>query len=90
MKKEKERYFNFIYNDDESLAHGKGYYLFFQSLDDEPDDLFNAFYPTKETEHVDFVSVGVLNQLRRNTELGWKYNPYYTVDLNEYFYRKED
>ena len=90
MKKEKERYFNFIYNDDEKLGHGKGYYLFFQSLDDEPEDCFSAYYPLKETEHVDFVSVGIINQLVRNTELGWKYNPYYTVNLDEYFYRKED
>ena len=86
----KERYFNFIYNDDEKLGHGKGYYLFFQSLDDEPEDLFSAFYPIKETEHVYFVSVGILNQLRHYSDRGWKFNPYYRVDLTEVFKRRED
>lgn len=87
----KERYFNFIYNDDEKLASGKGYYLFFQSLDNEPEDLFAAFYPLVEgNEYVDYVSVGVLNQLKHYTDLGWRFNPYYRVDLNEYFYSKED
>ena len=81
----KEHYFNFIYNDDEKLGHGKGYYLFFQSLDDDPEDCFAAFYPIKETEQVDFVSVGVLNQLRYYSDMGWKFNPYYRVDLTEIF-----
>lgn len=90
MKEREEHYFNFIYNGDEKLGMGKGYYYFFQSLDKEPEDLFGAFYPTKETEHVDFVSVGILNQMKHSTDLGWKYNPYYHVDLEEQFKRRED
>lgn len=86
----KERYFNFIYNGDEKLGMGKGYYYFFQSLDDEPEDLLGAFYPIKETEQVDFVSVGILNRMKQDTDMGWRYNPYYTVDLTKEFNRKED
>ena len=87
----KERYFNFIYNNDEKLGSGKGYYLFFQSLDDEAEDLFAAFYPLVEgNEYVDYVSVGVLNQLKHYTDLGWKFNPYYRVDLEKEFKYRED
>ena len=86
----KERYFNFIYNGDEKLGFGKGYYLYFQSLNDKKEDLFAVHYPIKETEQVDFVSVGVLNQLKYYTDMGWTYNPYYTVDLTKEFNRKED
>lgn len=88
----KEQYFNFIYNDDEKLGFGKGYYLFFQ--DHNGEDIFSKYYPIQKVikgEHtIETIHIGVLDDFYKDTDLGWKYNPYYRVDLTEQFKRKED
>lgn len=79
--------FNFIYNDDVELGFGKGYYMFIQGIANENkgQDLFTTYYPLIETKNVDFVSVGLLNEIRHNTEMGWVYDKYYHVDLTKHF-----
>ncbi|MBO7732049.1 MAG: hypothetical protein J6S67_05840 [Methanobrevibacter sp.] len=83
---------NFIYNADEKLGFGAGYYFFFEGTagDTKGKPLFETYYHTEEkNEYVDMISVGILNELRRNAELGWEYDPFYYVDLEQHFGRHE-
>lgn len=82
--------FNFIYNDDNGLGFGKGYYLFFQGIagENKGQDLFGCYYPLIETKGIDFVSIGVLNNLAHYTDMGWQYDMWYKVDLTKIFKRK--
>lgn len=79
--------FNFIYNDDNELGFGKGYYLFFQGISGENkgEDLFATYYPLIETKNVDYASVGLLNEIRHYEEMGWEYDRWYEVDLTKEF-----
>lgn len=88
----KEQYFNFMFNEDEKLGFGKGYYLYFQSMNGE--DLFSKYYPVEKINKGQFeyetISTLIFEDIRHNTELGWTFNPYYKVDLEKEFKVRED
>lgn len=83
---------NFIYNDNEKLGFGKGYYVFFEGVAKEHkgQPMFECFYPIEEkNEQVDVVCVGILNRIKRDVINGWVYDPYYYVDLSQEFKERE-
>ena len=79
--------FNFIYNDNSKVGFGKGYYLFFQGIaqEDKGQPLFAKYYPLSETKFVDYVSVGMINDLEHYSYMGWEYDRHYIVDLTKEF-----
>ena len=86
---DRSKRFNYVYNSDDKLGYGKGYYIIFE--DNEGSPAFDSYYPIYEKdETMDCVSVGLLNKLDHIYLLGWRLDLGYTVDLNEIFKRRED
>lgn len=76
--------FNVIYNNDETIGFGKGYYVIFENHEGKP--TVDCAYPTWEhNEMVDAVSVGLWNKIKYLIEIGYKLDIYYICDLKELF-----
>ena len=76
--------FNFIYNNDETIGLGKGYYIIFEGYDKKIK--WDSYYPTWEhNEQVDGVSVGILNKIQYLIDMGYKLDIYMKVNLKELF-----
>lgn len=76
--------FTIIYNKDENVGYGKGYYLIYEN--NEGKATFDSKYGTYEySEDVDMVSVGILNKMFRMYDLGYVFDRYYPVNLKELF-----
>lgn len=81
---EKKKKFNIIYNNDENVGYGKGYYFIFENYEGKP--TFDSKYGTYEySKDVDMISVGVINKIYRMYDLGYVFDRWYTVDLKELF-----
>lgn len=78
------RRFNFIYNNDETIGYGKGYYVIFEGHDKKL--LMDTYYPIwEQNEQVDGVSVGILNKINHLIDMGYKLDIYMKVNLKELF-----
>lgn len=76
--------FNVIYNSDESIGLGKGYYIVYENHNHKP--TFDSKYGTYEySEEVDMVSVGIINKIKFLYDMGYVLDTYYSVDLKEIF-----
>ena len=81
---ERKHKFNWVYNNDENIGFGKGYYIFFEGHDYKP--LVDCMYPSwEQNEQVDGISVGILNKFRYLEDLGYVYDKNFRVDLKELF-----
>ncbi len=81
---ERKHKFNFIYNNDETIGFGKGYYFIFEGHDYTP--MVETMYKCwEQNEHVDGISVGFINRFRYLENLGYVYDRNFIVDLKELF-----
>lgn len=81
---ERKHKFNWMYNADETIGFGKGYYIIFEGSNYEP--MVDTMYKTWEyNEQVDGISVGILNKFRYLEDLGYVYDRNFIVDLKQLF-----
>lgn len=81
--KNKKR-FNIIYNSNEDIGFGVGYYVVYENYKGEP--AVDCQYRILEySEQVDMVSVGIINKIYHLYDLGYILDPYYIVDLKDLF-----
>ena len=81
---EKKKRFNIIYNNDDKIGYGKGYYIIYENYEGEP--TFDSKYGTYEySEDVDMVSVGILNKINHLYDMGYILDKYYNPNLKELF-----
>jgi len=80
----KKKRFNIIYNNDESIGFGKGYYIVFENHEGKP--TLDCRYGTIEyNKDVDMVSVGILNKINYLYDMGYVLDTYYKVNLKDLF-----
>ena len=80
----KKKKFNIVYNNDETVGMGKGYYFIYENYEGKP--TFDSKYGTYEySEQVDMVSVGVINKIKYMYEMGYELDIYYGTNLKEIF-----
>ena len=71
--------FNIIYNNDENIAWGKGYYVVFENHKGEP--TIDSKYGTYEySSEVDMVSVGIINKIKYLYDMDYILDVYYAKD----------
>ena len=76
--------FNFIYNSDKNIGNGEGYYIIFEGHDKSI--MVDSYYKCIEyNEQVDMISVGILNKIKYLSDIGYKFDPYFTADLKDLF-----
>lgn len=76
--------FNYLYNGDESIGFGKGYYIIFEGHDKQL--RVDTYFPTwEQNEQVDGVSVGILNKISYLIDLGYQFDRYLKVNLKDLF-----
>lgn len=80
----KKHRFNWVYNSNEEIGFGKGYYLYFENYEFKP--VFECKYGTYEyNPQCDMISVGFLNRIKHLVDLGYVYDPYFKIDLKQLF-----
>ena len=73
--------FNIIWNDNEDIGFGKGYYFIYENYEGKP--TFDCKYGVYEyNKEVDMVSVGVINKINHLYDLGYIYDNYYATNIN--------
>jgi len=80
----KRKKFNIVYNNDENIGFGKGYYIIYENYEGQP--TFDCKYGVLEyNENVDMVSVGIINKIYYMYDMGWELDIYYGKDLKKIF-----
>lgn len=73
--------FNYVYFKGKEM-HREGVYFIYQTEDKEIH--FDSMYPIKHCdENLDMISYGVLNRINYLIELGYKFDPYLNVNIEE-------
>ena len=77
----KKKRFTIIYNGQEDIAFGKGYYFIYENYEGKP--TFECKYSVYEySKEVDMVSVGVINKINDLYYKGYIYDRYYAANIN--------
>ena len=73
---EKKKRFNYIYNGDEKVGYGKGYYIIFEGHDGEV--LIDAFYRINDIGHDNFtISTSILEHIKHLIDIGYEFDSWY-------------
>ena len=81
---EKKKRFNVIYNNDENIGYGKGYYVVYENYEGNP--TFDSCYHVIEIdENHDAISIGLLNKFEHMYYLGYVFDYGYAFNLKDLF-----